>query len=1012
MSARLFIALGLLLAAPGLFAQLPSNQLPIRIGADQTGHNSFNGEVAAIRIYSRALAASEIARLASTPPGTPAAGSNLALECLFGGKSDNVLANEPAMAATVTGSVKASAANDVPCARFGGGWMTIANGSKLATERGFTVEAWIRPTPGTEGRIADQITPGGADGWLLDTHPGSGLRFIAGTETLTTAYSAIPYSPSPTGGWLHAVATVDSNGVSSLFAQGKRVSTSEAEEGIVFAGEAPPPGRPLTLWYRQPARRWVEASVIGNGRLGGMVWGGVAQDRLDLNEDTLWSGEPYDNLNTNGLAAVPQIRALLLAGKNGQAQAMVEHDLNGQYNQCYQPLGDLHLTYPITGEVSNYCRELDLETAVARTSFDYRGARMTREVFASCPDQAIIVRLTSDQPGRTFVTAALASQLHQHTQAEGNSLRLIGRCPAHADPHYVSQRVVYDDAPEGKGMRFEIRLAATAEGGRLRITQGGIVAEGCDSVTLMLVAATSYNGPHRSPSANGQDPARLCEARLAVVAGKSYTALRQAHVADHQGLFRRVSLDLGRSPNESLPTDVRLRRYQPGSDPALAALYYQFGRYLLIAGSRPGTQALNLQGIWNKDTSPAWSANWTLNCNAEINYWPVETANLAECHEPLIDLTTQLSEDGTNIAKHLYGVRGWVAHHNTDIWRQAGPVSGSACWSIFQVGSAWLCQHLWEHFAFSGDTEYLRRAWPVLSGAARYYLDAMIEEPEHHWLVTGPDTNFENAFRKRNGESSCACLGPTASMQMVRELFKNCLAAGRILDTDPAFRAELERALPRLAPMQISPTTGELQEWVEDWQRTAACQVLSSWGAVCSGQITPRGTPDLAAGLRKIFDTAKWWKGGAVGSWQGSFQANVYARLGDGDTACDVLETHLRQCPNANLLARFGGYCDFQIDGNLGHTAAIGEMLLQSQAGEIELLPALPQRWTRGSVKGLRARGAFEVDETWQNGKLVTAAIHSLRGGPCMVRYGKKTVSLELTQGTTRNLDGDLALMK
>ena len=445
-------------------------------------------------------------------------------------------------------------------------------------------------------------------------------------------------------------------------------------------------------------------------------------------------------------------------------------------------------------------------------------------------------------------------------------------------------------------------------------------------------------------------------------------------MADHGQLFDRVSLDLGRSTADDLPTDVRIRKYRPGSDPGLAALYYQFGRYLLIAGSRPGTQPLNLQGIWNHQIQPPWAANWTLNCNAEINYWPVETANLAECHLPLIELIEQLSIDGTHIARDLYGVRGWVAHHNTDIWRQAGPVSGSALWSMFQVGSAWLCQHMWEHYAFSGDTDYLRRAWPTLKGAARFYLDDLMVEPRHGWLVTGPDTNFENSFRKPNGETGCTCMGPTASMQMIRELFQNCIQAAKVLNVDPDFRAELEKALPRLAPMQISPTTGELQEWLEDWQRTAACQVLSSWGAICGTQVTPRGTPELAASLRKIFDTAQWWKHGMVGSWQGAFQANVYVRLGDGDTALSIFDTHVAKKVNPNMTARF---TEWQIDGNMGNTAALGEMLMQSHTGEIELLPALPKAWPNGRVKGLRARGGVEVDMAWKDGKVTNYRIAS-----------------------------------
>jgi alpha-L-fucosidase 2 len=575
-------------------------------------------------------------------------------------------------------------------------------------------------------------------------------------------------------------------------------------------------------------------------------------------------------------------------------------------------------------------------------------------------------------------------------------LILTGRAPTHADPHYKGKEVVYDDAADGKGMRFVVWLTAGHEGGSMSVTDTAMSAEKCDRVYLVLLAATSYNGPHRSPSKDGKDPLRSCVNYLGNIMPawvsdpeplqEIVASYRHRHVADHQRLFNRVSLDLGHGDAESLPTDARLKQYQPGADPALAALYFQFGRYLLIAGSRPGSQPLNLQGIWNKDINPAWSANWTLNCNAQINYWPVEVANLAECHEPFIDLTTQLSEDGTNIARNLYGARGWIAHHNTDIWRQAGPVSGSACWSVFQGGSGWLCQHLWEHYAFSGDTNYLRRVWPVLAGAARFYLDAMIEEPSHHWLVTAPDVNFENGFRKPDGTGACSCYGPTATMQMVRELFKNCLAAGEILGADAQLRGELAQALPRLAPMQISPTTGELQEWVQDWKRTAACQVLSSWGAICSGQITPRGTPDLAAGLRKIFDGGQWWRHGSIGSWQGAFQANVYARLHDGDTAFSVLQTHLQRSPNPNLMSQFNGYCEFQIDGNLGQTAAIAEMLLQSQKGEIELLPALPKAWPNGSVKGLRARGNCTVDIAWNDGKVTQYRIASAEPRPVNVR--------------------------
>ncbi len=950
---RWLLATCLLFTATAALAQIPANSHPIRLGADQAGGTVFRGRIAAVRLYDRALTPAELKTLAQSPPEAKGTLKGIVAEWL-----------KPALPLTSRAELKLSDAS--------------------------TIEAWIRPDDGASGRIVDKITPGGDDGFLLDTHPGNALRLIVGADTLS---HPLPHSDQ----WTHVAATVDGSGMAALFVNGVRVAGSVAEDdGVAVAGAADGPGQPLTLWYRRPARRWTEASVIGNGRLGGMVWGGVKRDRIDLNEDTLWSGEPYDNLNPKGLASLPKIRQLLREGNHQEAQRLVERDMNGRFNQSYQPLGDLTIEFPISGEVTDYRRQLDLARAVASVQFQQQGVRYAREVFASGPAQAIVVRLTSDRRGKISFKATLGCQLHHATRAGKGFLELDGRCPADVDPSYVGRGTTWDDAPNGKAMRFQTRLVPLAEGGRITIDDAGITAEGCDAVTLLLVAATSYNGPWKSPSREGKDPGKLCDAYLAPLAGQAFDALRQAHIADHQRLFSRVGLDLGQSEADKLPTDVRLRSYQPGKDPGLAALYYQFGRYLLIASSRPGTQPANLQGIWNHEIHPPWSANWTLNCNAQINYWPVETANLAECHLPLIELTQQLSVDGAHIAKNLYGARGWVAHHNTDIWRQAGPVGGSALWSIFQVGSAWLCQHLWEHYAFSGDVEYLRQVWPTMKGAARFYLDSMIEEPSHGWLVTGPDTNFENSFRKPNGETGCVSMGPTGSMQMVRQLLENCVQASRILNTDAELRAEIEKTLPRLPPMQISPTTGELQEWLEDWRRTADCQVLSSWGAVCSAQITPRDTPQLAAALRKIFDTGQWWKRGLVGSWQGAFQANTYARLHDGQAAMAVLDAHLARSVNPNLMAKFPGYCEFEIDGNLGQTAAIGEMLLQSHAGEIELLPALPKAWPAGKVTGLRARGGFTVDIAWSGGKVTDYRITGPRGAKAKVRVNGEVKEVTL----------------
>jgi alpha-L-fucosidase 2 len=778
------------------------------------------------------------------------------------------------------------------------------------------------------------------------------------------------------------------------------------------------PSSDLRLWYRQPAAAWRESLFIGNGRLGGAVWGGVQQERIDLNEDTLWSGEPYENINTNGLPALPEIRRLLLAGKELEAQKMVEATMLGRYNENYLALGTLKIDFAPADTATNYQRELDLDTAVVRESFEAGGVRYEREIFDSHPAEAIVVRLTANAPGKISFTATLDSQL-RHTNSSGKQFyRLAGRCPSHSDAYRIKKNL-YDDGPNPKGMTFEGRLTATGEGGKIHFTDAGVVAENCDAVTLKFVAATSFNGPRKSPSRDGKNPAKNCADDLEKISGRSYVKLLAEHTADYQKLFRRVTLDLDHNLSaESQPTDLRLKNYQPGGDPGLAALYYQFGRYLLISSSRLGTQPANLQGIWNNSLFPPWAANWTLNCNAEINYWSVEAANLSECHLPLLELTREISVDGTNVATKLYGARGWMAHHNTDLWRTVGPVSGQAKWAIFQVGSAWLCQHIWEHYAFNGDKIFLREYWPVLAGASQFYLDTLIEEPEHHWLVTGPDTNFENSWRKPDGTRGSVCLGPTASMEMIRELFQNCVRASEILGTDADLRAEIQKALPRLPPMKVSPTTGELQEYLADWPREAHDEALSSWGLICSAQITPRGTPELAAGVKKIFDREQMWRKGQIGSWQGAFQANAYARLQEGDSALGILDTHLQQAVNPNLTARFPGHCDFQIDGNLGQTSAINEMLLQSQVGdsngiyEVELLPALPKNWRSGHVAGLRARGGFEIEISWQNGELQTATIKSLLGNPLVLRRGARTLTLSTKSGESLQFDAGLNLKR
>jgi alpha-L-fucosidase 2 len=744
------------------------------------------------------------------------------------------------------------------------------------------------------------------------------------------------------------------------------------DTGYTLAGEAAPPSQTLALWYRQPARGWTEALPVGNGRLGGMVYGGVARERIALNEDTLWSGEPWsqrngdpwfkNNINPMGRESLPEIQRLLLAGQNVEAEKLVKN-LCGRWNDCYLPLGDLFLDFGVTGIVENFQRELDLPSAVARTEFTHDGAKFMREVFVSHPDQLLVVRVTADKPGRVSFNASLDSILRGAPRADGAALRWVGQAPVYSDYH--ARRVTYAD---GRGMRFEMRLEAVPEGGTVRVESNALVATECDAVTLLLAGATSYNGYEKDPVREGRDPAALCRSVLAAAAAKPFADLRAAHAADVGALFDRVSLDLG--PGPALPTDLRIKAARTNEDPALAALFYQYARYLLIASSRPGTQPANLQGIWSYKLYPEWACDWTVNCNAQINYWPAETGNLPECVEPLIQLTEDLSVTGARVARELYGRKGWVTHHTTDLWRGAGP---NAVWSIFQTGGTWLSQHLWEHHAFSGDLDYLRRIWPVLKGASEYHLDGLIEYPGTSELGSWPDLHFECQFKKPDGTKAMTCIGPTANMEMIRALFRNTIAASRVLNEDADLRARLEATLPRLAPIRVSPRTGMLQEWVEDWEHPSpgSGQVLSTWGLWYDAQITPRGTPELAAAVRKTYADHRM----PVGSWVSATKCMTWARLGDGERFAAALSELIRSC-NANLTPGWVG-CPWQIDGNLGPAATLVEALLQSHTGEIELLPALPKAWASGKVGGLRARGGFTVDVEWEKGEVTDYRIGS-----------------------------------
>jgi alpha-L-fucosidase 2 len=739
------------------------------------------------------------------------------------------------------------------------------------------------------------------------------------------------------------------------------------------------------LWYTQPAKKWTEALPIGNGRLGAMIFGGVENDRIQFNEETLWTGSPNDYAHKGAVQHLDKIRQLLFDGKQKEAEdlAMAEFMSVPLTQRTYQAFGDLNLHFLNQTSFTNYNRELDLKNAVQRVSYQSNGVNFTREYLSSNPDQVIAVRLTADQKKALNFTISFDA-LHEakSMEANGNSLTLKVQVKDGALRGVASLKVVSDGIVAVKGNELSVSGAKTA--------------------TIYLAAATNYIN-YKDVSGN---PELKVQATLAKLEPKKYEQIRSSHVADYQKLFNRFDVQFSENERVKLPTNERIIEFSKNADdPQLLALYIQYGRYLLISSSRPGTQPANLQGIWCDQLKPAWDSKWTVNINTEMNYWPVEVANLAECQEPLYGMIADCAETGKSVAKEHYNATGWVLHHNTDIWRGAAPIN-HANHGIWVSGGAWLSRHLWEHYQFSQDKEFLaNRAYPLMKGAAEFFTQFLIKDPKTGYLISTPSNSPENGG---------LVAGPTMDHQIIRALFRSCIEASEILGTDQAFASKLKDMLPKIAPNQIGKH-GQLQEWMEDKDSPTDKHrhVSHLWGVHPGNEINWKETPELMKAARQSLI----YRGDEGTGWSLAWKINFWARFLDGNHAYDMIKLLFRPVQIENTVYTGGGgsytnlfdaHPPFQIDGNFGAPAGMIEMLVQSQLNEISILPALPDALPSGKISGVCARGGFELNFSWEAGKLQKIQLVSKAGQKCTLRYGEKVIELATEKGKTYSFDGNL----